>query len=158
MDNPPPRAAYHALMACHIIELDKRTGVFPVEIGEALHRAITKLVIMAAGDQAKTACGSLQLCAGLEADIEGETYTVVQRRQERTIPVLEGGADEESTDENMVAAGGAERLGGADIVGGVGEVMVTSGEQRTPEEGEGGANEEIRTTMEGMEVGRDDMD
>ena len=31
----------------------------------------------------KTACGNLQLCAGLEAGIEGATHTVGQRRVER---------------------------------------------------------------------------
>ena len=37
----------------------------------------------AAGDQAKTACGNLQICAGLEACIEGATHTVGQRRLDR---------------------------------------------------------------------------
>ena len=36
----------------------------------------------AAGYQAKTACGNLQLCAGLESRIEGETHAVVHRRLE----------------------------------------------------------------------------
>ena len=34
------------------------------------------------GDQAKTACGNLQMCAGLEVVIEGGTHNVVQRRLE----------------------------------------------------------------------------
>ena len=37
----------------------------------------------AAVDQAKTACGNLQLCAGLEAGIEGATHAVGQRILER---------------------------------------------------------------------------
>ena len=70
MDNSsPPWAAYHALMACCIVVLDKRPGVRPVGIGETLRRAMAKLVMRAAGDQAKTACGNLRLCAGLEAGI-----------------------------------------------------------------------------------------
>ena len=52
-------------------------------IEETLCWALAKLVTRAAGDQAKTACGDLQLCAGLEADIEGATHTVGQRRLER---------------------------------------------------------------------------
>ena len=40
-------------------------------IGETLRRALSKLVTRAAGEQAKTACGNLQLCAGLEAGIDG---------------------------------------------------------------------------------------
>ena len=55
----------------------------PVGIGETLHRDLAKLVMRAADDQAKTACGKLQLCAGLEAGIEGATHDVGQRRVER---------------------------------------------------------------------------
>ena len=40
-------------------------------------------MMRAAGEQAKTACGNLQLCAGLETGIEGATYAVGQRRVER---------------------------------------------------------------------------
>ena len=69
-------------MACRLIALDKRPWVRPVGIREMLRRAIAKLVIRAAGDQAKAVCKSLQLCAGLVAIIEGETHTVAQRRQE----------------------------------------------------------------------------
>ena len=54
--------------------------VCPMGIGERLRRALAKLVMMAAGDQAKTACGNLQLCAGLEAGIEGATHAMGQRR------------------------------------------------------------------------------
>ena len=52
-------------MDCHLVALDKRPGVLPVGIGETIRRALAKLVMRAAGDQAKTACGNLQLCAGL---------------------------------------------------------------------------------------------
>ena len=48
-------------------------------IGEALRRALEKLVMREAGDQAKTACGNIQLCAGLESVIDGATYTMEQR-------------------------------------------------------------------------------
>ena len=70
-------------MACHLVALDKRPGVHPVGIGETLRRALAKLVMRAAGDQAKTACGKLQLCAGLEAGIEGATRAVEQRKLAR---------------------------------------------------------------------------
>ena len=49
-------------------------------------------------------------------------------------------------------------MGGADAVGGIGEVPLTPGERRTPGEGEGGARYELRTKMEEMEVGGEDMD
>ena len=68
MDNSsPPWAAYCALMACRLMALDKRPGVRPVGIGETLCRALAKLVMRAAGYQAKTACRNLHMCAGLEA-------------------------------------------------------------------------------------------
>ena len=38
-------------------------------IGATLRRALAKLIMRADRDQAKTACGNLQLCAGLEAGI-----------------------------------------------------------------------------------------
>ena len=50
-------------MACHLVALDKRPGVLSVGIEETLHQALAKLVMRAAGDQAKTECGNLQLCA-----------------------------------------------------------------------------------------------
>ena len=70
-------------MACFLVALDKLHGVRPVGIGETLRRSLAKLVMRAAGGQAKTACGNLQLCAGLGAGIEGDTHDVVQRRLDR---------------------------------------------------------------------------
>ena len=49
-------------------------------IGETLLRALAKLVMRAAGDQVKTACGNIMLCAGLKNGIEGETHTIRQQR------------------------------------------------------------------------------
>ena len=54
-----------------------------MDIGETLRRALAKLVMRAAGDQAKTACGNLQLHAGLEAGIERATHVVGQQRLAR---------------------------------------------------------------------------
>ena len=82
-NSSPPWAAYRALMACRLVALDKRPGVHPVGIGETLRRALAKLVMRAAGDQAKTACGNLQLCAGLKAGIKGATHAVLQQRLAR---------------------------------------------------------------------------
>ena len=60
----------------------KRLGVRPIGIGETLHCAIAKLIMRSVWDQAKTACGSFQLCAGLEAGIKEGTYAVAQSRRE----------------------------------------------------------------------------
>ena len=83
VNSSPPWSAYCALMPCRLVALDKSLGVRPMEIGETLLRDLDNLVMRVAGDQEKTACGNLQLCAGLEAEIEGVTHAVVQRRLER---------------------------------------------------------------------------
>ena len=82
-NSSPPLAFYCALMACRLVALDKRPGVPPMRIRETLRRALAKLVMRAAWEQAKTACGNLQLFAGLEAGIEGATHSVGQCRIER---------------------------------------------------------------------------
>ena len=69
-NSSPPLAAYCALIACPLVALDYRPGVRPVGIGETLRRALAKLVMRSARDQVKTACGNLQMCAGLEVGIE----------------------------------------------------------------------------------------
>ena len=73
---PPPWFIYFALIACCLVALDKRPRVRPVGIGETLRWALAKLLIRAAREQAKTACGNLQLCEGLKAGIEGATHAV----------------------------------------------------------------------------------
>ena len=45
--------------------------------------ALVKLVMREAGYQANTECGNIQLCAGLEAGIEGATRAVRMWRMER---------------------------------------------------------------------------
>ena len=91
-------------MACRLVALDKRPRVRPVGIGKTLRRALDKLAMRATGDQAKTACGNIQLCAGLESGIEGATHAVGQRRVER---VLDWRVEEEGEDD-MAAEGQKE--------------------------------------------------
>ena len=64
-----PWVAYFDIMVFRLVSLDKCPGVHSVGIGETLHCAIFKLVMRTAGDHLKTARGSLQLCAGIEAGI-----------------------------------------------------------------------------------------
>ena len=77
------RAESRALMACRLVALDKSPGVRPVGIGGTLLRALAKLVMKAVGDQTKMVGGNLQLCAGLEAGIEGVTHAVGGRHRDR---------------------------------------------------------------------------
>ena len=79
----PPWALTGGSLAWCLVALDKRPRVRPVGIGETLRRYLAKLLMRAAGEQAKTAYGNLQLCAGLKASIEGATHAVVQRILER---------------------------------------------------------------------------
>ena len=72
-------------MAFRLVVLDERPGVRPVGIRERIRWALSKLIIWEAGDKAKTVCRNLQLCAGLEAGIEGETHTMGQRQRERAV-------------------------------------------------------------------------
>ena len=68
---------------CRLVALDKCPGVRPVGIGEVWRRAIAKCVLGECGDDAKAACGSTQLCAGLEAGIEGAIHAVTARATEK---------------------------------------------------------------------------
>jgi hypothetical protein len=79
----PPWAAYRALMGCRLAALDKMPGVRPLGIGETLRRCIAKCVLRVSGEDAKATCGSIQLCAGLEAGIEGAMHGVRARVEEK---------------------------------------------------------------------------
>ena len=68
--------------------------------------ALAKIVMRAVGDQAKTACGNLRLCAGLEAGIERATHAVGQRR---LAGVMER---QEETEEEAAAEAEEEEEGG----------------------------------------------
>ena len=78
-------------MACCVVVLDKQPG----GIGETLRRALVKVVMRAAGNQAETACGNLHLCAGLESGIEVATHDVGHQRLAR---VRERRGDEEEAE------------------------------------------------------------
>ena len=59
------------------------SGVRPVRIGKKFRRALAKLVMGVAGDQAKTVCGNLQICTVLKDGMEGEKHAVRQQIIER---------------------------------------------------------------------------
>jgi hypothetical protein len=72
----PPWAAYRALMSRRLVALDKQPGVWPVAIVEIRQWCIAKGNLVDSGAEAKGTCGSVQLCAGLEAGIEGTLHVV----------------------------------------------------------------------------------
>ena len=78
----PPWAAIRALNAKRGVALDKVPGTRPVHVGEVFMRALGKDLLVTARDDAKEACGSAQLCAGLEAGIEGGIHVVKEAWEE----------------------------------------------------------------------------
>ena len=80
-------------------------------IGETFLRALAKLVIRAAGDQVKTSCGNLQLCAGLKSGIEGARHAVGQWRIEKfQVRRGEEEAEADASDGEEESGGMASRL------------------------------------------------
>ncbi len=77
----PPWATYRALICRRLVTLDKQPGVRPVAIGEIWQRCIAKGNLAGSGANAKGACGSVQLCAGLEAGIKGALQAVRLRAE-----------------------------------------------------------------------------
>ena len=75
-------------------------------IGETLRQALAKIVVRVARIQAKTACGKLQLCAGLEAGIEGHTHAVGQIRLARVREQREDTEEAEVAEEEKEESGG----------------------------------------------------
>eukprot|EP00956_Cyclotella_meneghiniana_P031787 scaffold84827_cov23-Cyclotella_meneghiniana.AAC.1 len=71
----PPWAAIRAINAKRAVALDKMPGTRPLHVGEVMMRMLGKELLMDAGDEAKVACGSAQLCAGLEAGVEGGLHS-----------------------------------------------------------------------------------
>ena len=63
-------------LACRLIPLDKQLGVRPIGTGEVLRWVIRKIVIKSLRKDILKTTGSLQLCAGQEAESEAEIHLV----------------------------------------------------------------------------------
>ena len=109
-------------------------------IGEMLRWALTKLIMRAAGGQAKKACGNLQLCAGLEAGIQGATHAVGQKRIERKIQIRSNeearrpGEEEEEDEEEEAERLTVEKKGTYEEMA---EILVAALDMEVEEKGEG---------------------
>jgi hypothetical protein len=99
----PPWAAIRALMACRLVALDKSPGVRPVGIGEIYRRLMAKCLLKVVGHQATTACGNLNLCAGLPAGIEGAVHAM--RETWDSFELEEQSTEEEPTTKAMEGDG-----------------------------------------------------
>ena len=71
-------------MSERLVALDKCPGVRPVGIVEVCRRLFSKLVLQAGGAQAKEACSSVNLCAGIKAGIE-VSINAVRKREDMGI-------------------------------------------------------------------------
>ena len=79
-----PWARIRTLMENRLCALDKQPGVRPLGIGCIIRRLIAKCALKAGGADAKAACGSKQLCAGLEAGIEGAMHAAWEKMGENS--------------------------------------------------------------------------
>ncbi len=70
-----PWTQLQALFSNRLIALDKSPGIRPIGIGETLRRIISKSTCLVTKQDATTACGTQQLCAGLKCGIEGAIHT-----------------------------------------------------------------------------------
>ena len=65
-----------ALIANHLITLDKCPGVRPIGIGETLRHVVGKAVCYATRVDVELACGSDQLCGSVRSGIGGAIHTM----------------------------------------------------------------------------------
>ena len=112
-------------------------------IGGKLRRALAKLIMRAAGDQEKTSCGNLQLCAGIETSIEGVNHDVGQRKMER---VKEGRSVEEAR-----SAEGEEETVGVEVALNKPNIETAGIEEEAAEQLEAALGMEVEETGEGEE-------
>ena len=75
----PPWPAYSFIMAAWLVALENFLGVRLVSTGDVCRRLIVNIFLRERGAQAKEACRRVNICAGLEAGIEGAIHTVRKR-------------------------------------------------------------------------------
>ncbi|KAL7463315.1 hypothetical protein ACHAXS_003701 [Conticribra weissflogii] len=75
-NDSPPWAAYRATMATRAVAFNKFPGVRPLSIGESYRRLWARLIISQTRDQAKAACNTTELCAGLETGVDAAIHAV----------------------------------------------------------------------------------
>ena len=63
-------------MQCSGFKSCQTQNLVPVAIADVFNRLFAKTVVHVCGDEAKEACGTDQLCGGLEAGIEGCTHAM----------------------------------------------------------------------------------
>jgi hypothetical protein len=75
--NTYPRwVSYQSLMTGCLVALDKCPGVHLIGIGKTWWHLAAKATLLSSGSDAKELCGIGELCAGLDAGIEGGIYAI----------------------------------------------------------------------------------
>ena len=69
-------AGLSAFVSCHLIALDKRSGVRPIGVGETVRRIIAKVVLSVIKEDIRQAAGSSQLCASQMSGCEAAVHSV----------------------------------------------------------------------------------
>ncbi len=83
-------------MTRQMVALDKEPGTRPVGFGCIWLRVLAKMLMEEMKGDAKEACGAKQLCAGLEAEIEGGLRAVIENaRRLGGMRFTDGDVDEE---------------------------------------------------------------
>ncbi len=69
--------ALTSFLACRLVPLEKgENDVRPISIGETLRRMVAKAAVKAIRSDIRAACGSLQVCAGMEGGCEAAIHAV----------------------------------------------------------------------------------
>ena len=74
----PDYAKIRALNNVRLLAVDKEPGVRPLGCGEIWMRLISGTILDQCKERARDACNNVQLCAGLQAGIEGATHAMLE--------------------------------------------------------------------------------
>ena len=77
-NDSPPIAGYRAFANGLLLAGNKQPGVRQINCGEIFCRYWAKVMMEITGFQAKEECGSIELCSGLAAGLEGAIHAVRQ--------------------------------------------------------------------------------
>ncbi len=83
--NPEP---LKPLVACRLVALDKRPGVWPVGIGEVPRRIVSKAILAVIRSDIREVVGSLQLCLGQRLGCEGSIHALYKIYEEEATEAI----------------------------------------------------------------------
>jgi hypothetical protein len=136
----PPWAAYRGLLTRRLVALDKSPGTRPVGIGCIWMRAIAKLLLLKTAKEAKEACNALQLCAGLEAGIEGGMHSVLATATEMGGMTFQDGELDPDQVNNTRGTAPEGETGGDGVDAAMDALPITQEDADGGDEGVGGAS------------------